>query len=360
MTALLLTDDHLMAQKAARDFVSSRSPLKRAREGGNGLLAEMAGLGWLGLTLPEALGGAGVDHLTQMVVLAELGRNLVPDPLLATIFAASTLLLGGSPDQQKMHLPDMAAGKRLVAVAWQESGTRFHADRPRARLEDGGIHGQKVQVIGGMTADWFIVSAQVGDEVGLFLLPADNPRVIRGPQTLLDGRDVARVTFDGVRGERLAYGENVLGEAIDRATIALCAEMLGSAEAAFAMTLEYLKTRVQFGVPIGSFQALQHRAAKLYVDLELARSAVMRAHAVLDGGDGPPDEKAVARAASIAKAKLTEVFLAVALEGIQMHGGIGMTDEHDIGLYLKRARVAEMTFGDADFHRDRFATLSGF
>ncbi len=355
---LIFNDDHLMAQKAARDFVSARSPRKRAREGGADLLAEMAQLGWLGLTLPEDVGGAGADHLTQMAVFEELERGLVPDPVVASLFGATTILLGGSPDQHRMHLPAIAAGTRLVAVAWQESGSRFSAEKPRAHVEDGRIFGQKIQVMGGMTADWLIVSAQIGDEVGLFLMPADTPRVVRGPQTLLDGRDVARISFDGVRGERLAYGEAVLARAIDRATIAVCAEMIGAAEAAFAMTLDYLKTRVQFGVPIGSFQALQHRAARLYVELELARSAVMRAHLSLDAPAA--SDVAIARAASVAKAKCSEVFLAVALEGVQMHGGIGMTDEHDIGLYLKRARVAEMTFGDADFHRDRFARLAGF
>jgi alkylation response protein AidB-like acyl-CoA dehydrogenase len=168
----------------------------------------------------------------------------------------------------------------------------------------------------------------------------------------LDGRDAALVRLDGARGEKLPGGD--LGALLDRATIALCAEMLGNAEAALDMTSAHLKSRVQFGVPIGTFQALQHRAARLFVELELMRAAVWSAHALLDaGGD-------VRAAASVAKAKCSDAAILIGHEAIQMHGGIGMTEEHDIGLFLKRARVAEMTFGDAAFHRDRFATLTGF
>lgn len=166
----------------------------------------------------------------------------------------------------------------------------------------------------------------------------------------LDGVVVGADMRLGAPGRGLALLERV----VDAGTVGLCAEMLGSMSAAFAMTLEYLKTRVQFGVPIGSFQALQHRAARLYVESELARSAVMFAHDALDGEGG------TARAASAAKAKCSDAFLLVAHEAVQMHGGIGMTEEHDIGLYLKRARVAEMTFGDAAYHRDRFARVDGF
>ena len=179
----------------------------------------------------------------------------------------------------------------------------------------------------------------------------------------VDGRSAASVRLDRVmvRQEmRLGAGGRglrLLERVIDAGTAGLAAEMLGSMSAAFAMTLDYLATRVQFGVPIGSFQALQHRAARLYVETELARSAVMHASAMLDGLEGGAP---VARAVSVAKAKCSDAFMAIAHEAVQMHGGIGMTDEHDIGLFLKRARVCEMTFGDAAYHRDRFARLSGF
>ena len=187
---------------------------------------------------------------------------------------------------------------------------------------------------------------------------ADARGVERQPLRLLDGRDAAQLGLFDVQPEaRLSGGAPLLAHALDRGAIALAAEMVGGMSAAFQMTLDYLKTRVQFGVPIGSFQALQHRAARLFVEIELARSAVWRAAALLDDD---AEDAAIALAASVAKAKCSDAFLHVAHEGIQMHGGIGMTDEHDNGLYLKRARVAEMSLGDARHHRDRFARLSGF
>jgi acyl-CoA dehydrogenase len=182
-------------------------------------------------------------------------------------------------------------------------------------------------------------------------------------QSRIDGRSSAIVQLEGVvvpRSARLGAegrGLRLLERVVDAGTAGLCAEMLGSMSTAFAMTLDYLKTRVQFGVPIGSFQALQHRAARLFVEIELARSAVLYANGVLDGLDAGAS---VARAVSVAKAKCGPTFMSIANEAVQMHGGIGMTDEHDIGLFLKRARVCEMTFGDAAWHRDRFARLGGY
>jgi alkylation response protein AidB-like acyl-CoA dehydrogenase len=169
----------------------------------------------------------------------------------------------------------------------------------------------------------------------------------------LDGVTVSAEAVLGGEGQ----GDLLLQRTLDRGAIALAAEMLGSMTACFEMTLEYLKTRRQFGVPIGSFQALKHRAARCYVETELARSIVMAAHDALDAG---ADDAQVARLASVAKARCTDAFLLIANEGVQMHGGIGMTDEHDVGLYLKRARAAEMQLGDAAFHRDRLARVDGY
>jgi acyl-CoA dehydrogenase len=207
------------------------------------------------------------------------------------------------------------------------------------------------------------VSARAAEGLGLFLVPVKAKGVAVERQHRIDGRSSAIVRLDGVSvpaDARLGApegGHRLLERVVDTATIGLSAEMLGGMTAAFGMTLEYLKTRVQFGVAIGTFQALQHRAARLYVETQLARSAVMYAHGVLDGLDSTAS---AARAASVAKAKCSDAFILVTLEAIQMYGGIGMTEEHDIGLYLKRARVAEMTFGDAAHHRDRYAKLGGF
>ena len=362
---LVLSEEQKMLQRAARDFVTTRSPPGRVRglreQGGfsRELWAEMAKLGWLDPELPAGF---------SMVLHEELGRGLVAEPVLpCAVLAAGALVQGGTDAQKKEHLPAVAAGSRLMALAHQESGNRYSLDRVLTDAEkaDGGwvLRGEKQQVMGGATADWLIVSAATDEGITLFLVAKGAKGLSVERQHRLDGRDAAIVKLDGVRvGADAAVGEvdkglPLLERVVDRATAALSAEMLGLSNAAFDMTLEYLKTRVQFGVPIGTFQALQHRAAKIFVELELARSAVMLAHAAIDDDAG---DVAVARAVSVAKAKCSEVAMLVAYEGIQMHGGIGMTDEADIGLYAKRARVAELTFGDAAFHRDRFARIDGF
>jgi alkylation response protein AidB-like acyl-CoA dehydrogenase len=217
-------------------------------------------------------------------------------------------------------------------------------------VEGGRLWGDKVQVAGAGAAQAFVVSAAGR----LYLVPAAAAAL--EPQARLDRRDAALVRFDGAPAEAVG-DEGALERLLARAAILLGAEMVGSAAAAFDMTLGYLQTRKQFGVPIGTFQALQHRAARLYVELELARGIVASAHALLDAG-APEGE--IASAASAVKAKCSDVLLHVAHEAVQLFGGIGMTEEHDIGLYLKRARVAEMTLGDAAHHRDRYARLRGF
>jgi alkylation response protein AidB-like acyl-CoA dehydrogenase len=224
-------------------------------------------------------------------------------------------------------------------------------------------------VLDGHVADRLIVSARTAGSprdptgVTLFLLAPDAPGVTVTRQTRVDGRNAALVRLADVRVDAAAVvgevdrGAALLARVLDRATVALTAEMLGAMTTAFDMTIDYLKTRKQFGVPIGSFQALKHRAARLYVELELTRSAVMGAHRAIDEGR---DDASVTRAAAIAKARASDAFVLIGNEGVQMHGGIGMTDEHDIGLFLKRARAAEQTFGDAAWHRDRLAGLHGY
>jgi alkylation response protein AidB-like acyl-CoA dehydrogenase len=367
---LVVTEEQKMLQRAARDFVSGRSSLKRVRGLRDASLrgeeafsreiwSEMARLGWLDPDLP-----AGMSR----ILLEELGRGLAPEPVLpCVVLGGGAIRLGGTDAQRSEHLPAIASGERLVALAYQESQGRYQLDRVATDAERAGsgwiLGGEKHQVMGGASADWFVVVAATDEGLTLFLVPREAPGVKVTRQHRLDGRDAAIVRFEGVRlGADAALGEPdqglaLLERVIDRATIALTAEMLGVANAAFDMTLDYLKTREQFGVAIGTFQALQHRAAKLFVELELSRSAVMLAHATLDEGAG---DLAIARAASLAKAKLSDVAMLVGHEAIQMHGGIGMTDEHDIGLFVKRARTAELTFGDAAHHRDRFARLDGY
>jgi acyl-CoA dehydrogenase len=380
---LVLSDEQELLQRTAREFVAGRSSLKRIRalrdtndpDGfSRGLWKEMAQLGWTGIAIPEAYGGLGLGHLDLMIVMEAAGRGLLPEPLLSTVaLGGSTLLLGGTEEQKREHLSAVAAGERLLAVAYQEEGSRYRLSHVEATAhrEQGGwvLRGKKIQVLDAHVADWLVVAARTAgaptDERGitLFLLRGDTPGVRVERQARIDSRNAGlvhlaevRVPAEAVLGEVDAGGA-LLARVVDRATVALTAEMLGSMHAAFDMTLEYLRTRVQFGVPIGSFQALKHRAAYLFAEIELTQSAVMHAHRVLDEGR---DDAQIARAASLAKARVSETFMRVAHEAVQMHGGIGMTDEHDIGFYLKRARVAQMTFGDAAFHRDRYAALGGY
>jgi alkylation response protein AidB-like acyl-CoA dehydrogenase len=374
---LILDEEQRMLAKTAREFVAEKSPVSRVRRlrdtndatgFSRALWAEMAELGWLGLELPEAYGGVGLGFFELCAVLEEAGRRLMPEPFVSTLLlGAQALRLGGTEAQKEAHLPAIAAGERIVTLAFEEAGLRFDFARPKttARRVDGGyaLDGTKTQVLDGHVADAIIVTASLEGEggLGLFLVDpkAKGVRITR--QHRVDSRNAAIVELDGVvvaedavvgepgRSERLLEG------VLDRAAIGLAAEMLGGAEQAFADTIGYLKERVQFGVPIGSFQALQHRAARLFIELQLCRSAVLAAARAVDASP-----ELVPQLASLAKARAADTFLHVAKEAIQMHGGIGMTDEHDIGFYLKRAQAAAVAFGDAAYHRGRWATLNGY
>jgi alkylation response protein AidB-like acyl-CoA dehydrogenase len=388
---LVLNEEQELLARTAREFVAGRSSLRRIRQlrdSGDAdgfsreLWREMAALGWLGIVIPEEHGGAGLGYMDQMVVLEEMGRGLMPEPFLSTVLLGATaLLLGGSAAQKKAHLPKVAAGEALLTIAYQEAGSRYDVHRvaTKATKSGGGfvLSGQKIQVLDGHVADHLVVSSRTSGTgadaqgVTLFLVAADTPGVTIERQSRIDGRNVALVRFDDVRVDADAVvgavdgGGDLLARVIDRAAIGLSAEMLGSMQAAFEMTNEYLKTRLQFGVVIGTFQALKHRAAKMYIELELARSAVMGAHRALDmaalrARDEHHDDATIAKLASLAKARCSDAFVLIGNECVQMHGGIGVTDEADIGFFFKRARVAEMTFGDAAWHRDRTARLEGY
>jgi len=380
---LVLTEEQDLLQRTARDFVAGGAPLRRVRQLRDSndpdgfsrpLWDEMATLGWVGLLLPEEYGGAGLGYMDLMVIMEELGRGLAPEPMLSTVLlGANAILLGGNEAQKRAILPQVAAGKHLLALGYQEARSRYDLCTVETRAEKAGsgwkLSGEKIQVLDAHVADTLLVSARTAgaarDAAGitLFALRADTPGVRITRQSRVDGRNAAIVALEGVAAGadavvgQVDQGAELLQRVVDRATAGLCAEMLGGIGAAFETTLDYLKTRVQFGAVIGTFQALKHRAAKMYVENELSRSAVMHAHRVLDEGR---DDKAVARAVCLAKARCSDAFVLIANEAVQMHGGIGMTDEHDIGFYLKRARAAELTFGDAAFQRDRLARLDGY
>jgi acyl-CoA dehydrogenase len=375
---LVPSEEQRLLASTAREFVTTRSSLRRIRAlrdakdpsgFSRDLWKEMAGLGWTGIVLPEVYGGAGLGHRELAVVMEELGRGLVPEPMISTVLCgANAILLGGSDAQKRAILPDVATGEVVLAVAYQEPASRHDPLHVATRAERSGkgwkIRGEKVLVLDGHAADRVIVSARTSGEtkdrsgITLFLVDPRSPGSSVGRQWLVDGRGAATVKLDVLAvGEDAViggvdHGGDVLERTIDRATVGLAAEMLGSMSAAFEMTLDYLKNRKQFGVVIGTFQALKHRAAQVYVEIELARSAVAGAAAALDEGAAN-----AAELVSVAKARANDAFLLAANEAVQMHGGIGMTDEHDIGFFLKRARAAEMTFGDSAWHRERYAAI---
>ena len=378
---LVLTEDQELLAKTAADFVAEHSPVARVRQlrdvgdpdgFSRALWKQMAELGWVGIPFPEAVGGAGMGLAELAVVLEALGRTLAPEPFLScTLLAGQALLHAGSEAQKSRWLPPLVAGEQLLALAFQERRSRYDLRRVATQAERAGdgwrLSGEKIQVLDGASADALIVSARTAgapaDAAGitLFLVPHGAPGLAIVRQHRVDSRATALLTLDRVTvaaGDvvgTLDRGGDLLESVVDRATVGLCAEMLGSMSAAFERTLTYLKQRVQFGVPIGSFQALKHRAAQCFIEIELARSTVMAAARAIDAGDAE-----AAKLVSLAKARCSDAGVLIGNEAVQMHGGIGMTDEHDIGFYLKRARVAEMTFGDAAFHRDRWARLSGY
>lgn len=369
----VLTEEQTMLRDAAKDWARESSPvaeLRRLRDSGAGQSfdpakwAEMGQMGWAGVIIPEEFGGSNFGYQSLALILEETGRTLTASPLVSTaLTAASALMLGGSDAQKQEWLPKIAAGEVVATLAVDE-GPHHHPEKTALKAEGGKLTGKKTFVIDGDAADLLIVAArssgQPGETAGisLYLVRGDAPGVSRKHLWLVDSRGAAEITFEGAEGELLGEegkGWDVLEATLDRARIGLAAEMLGLASEAFDITLEYLKTRTQFGQVIGTFQALQHRAAKMFTDIETTRSCVEMALEMLD--QGATDVKTLA---SIAKAKASDLVHYVSNEMVQMHGGIGMTDAHDAGLYLKRARVAEHLFGTASYHRDRYATLSGF
>lgn len=364
-----LTEDETLVRDAATSFVTHRAPVtafRATRDAGktqdDTLWAEMAAMGWAGILVPEEHGGTGMGMRAAGVILEQLGRTLAASPFLSTaVIGASALLLGGSDDQKAAHLPALAEGKRTFALA-VDDGPHHAPDRITASAEKGPdgwrIVGTKPFVPDGAEADVLIVAANTAAGVTLFLVDGTAAGVTRMPLATVDSRAAARIVFESAPGEPLGAiggGSDLLDAILDRARIAIAAEMLGSAQAAFDMTAEYLKTRTQFGQVIGTFQGLQHRAAALFADLEFSRSAVL---AALDAADNRAND--LAQLASLAKARMGDTLHAVSNECVQMHGGIGMTDAADPGLYLKRARVTEALYGSASFHRDRYGRLIGF
>jgi alkylation response protein AidB-like acyl-CoA dehydrogenase len=376
----VLTEDQELIRKTARSFVQAQLPVTHLRKlrdekdatgFSRSAWRELAANGLVGAALPESDGGGGLGYAELGLVLEECGRTLAPTPFLSTVLlSANAVALAGTPEQRAQVLPGIAQGERVIAFAHEE-GTRFRRwpiQTKATPTADGfRIVGDKSFVLDGNVADSIIVVARTSgaddSQEGLtfFLVPRGVPGLGIQRRVDIDSRNAARVIFDRVDVPASAIiGEAgraglILDQVLDRATAGLCAEMLGGALEAFDRTLAYLKVRKQFGVPIGSFQALKHRAAWMFAELELSKSIVAAALRAIDANS--PD---VPTLVSTAKARMNETAILVASEAIQMHGGIGATDELDIGLFYKRAHVAAQTFGNAAYHRDRFARLSGY
>ena len=359
-----LNDDARMLKETARDFFREQAPVSRLRKLRDGkkngrdpeLWREMSALGFAGVIVPEEFGGAGLGYVALGAVLEEAGRTLVASPLHSSaLVGASGLMMAGTEAQKAEWLPKIASGEIIATLAVDE-GAHHAPDKSVLKFANHEITGKKKYVADGHIAHLFIVTG----EEALYLVDAsaDDPSldgITRRELITADSRGAADIKFEGAPAERMNGGAEVIDAILDRARIGLAAEMLGQASEAFEITSEYLKTRRQFGQVIGGFQALQHRAAKLFTDLELTRSCVLAALDALDRESGN-----VAEYASLAKARASETLHNATNEMVQLHGGIGMTDEHDAGLYLKRARVVEALYGGASFHRDRYASLLGF
>ncbi len=376
---LLPDEDERLLADTARPFFADRSPVGLVRDlrgdplgFPRDLWGEVAELGLAGVALPEAHGGGGMGMRALCQVFEAAGRTLSPVPLHATLLPALLLADCGDEAQKAAWLPALSEGRAILGLAHAERGARYerlHLETTARAAGDGFIlEGDKVQVEAGPAADAFVVTARTEGDVrqrqgvSAFLVPANHEGLEVRTQTRIDGRSAALLSLRGVRAPQGAMlgPPGALADPIDRVldlgTIALAAEMLGGARAALALTLDHLKTRVQFGVVIGAFQALQHRTARLFAATELAASAVAAAAAHSDGDD-PSD---VPRMASLAKARAERAFLDVAKEGVQMFGGVGVTDEYDIGLYLKRAQAASATLVDEAWHTQRWASLTGY
>ena len=375
----LLTEDQEMLRETAMTFARDELPITHLRKlrnsGANGVDPEtrqkLAELGFFGVIIPDEPGGEHFGLVGLGQILEAQGRTLAATPVMQTaLIAASALQLGGSPAQQAEWLPKIAGGETTFALAMDESA-HFNPLGVATEAERNGqgytLNGMKRYVPDAHHADMLIVVARTFGEAGdrhglsLFLVPADAKGVSIQALNTVDSHGAAHVTLEDVMVPEDALigaadqGADVLEPVLDRAAIGQAAEMLGSAQAAFEMTLEYLQNRKQFGQLIGSFQGLQHRAAKMFTELEMTRSCVAAALSAVDEG-----KDNVAELASIAKARASELVHLVSNECVQMHGGIGMTDEADPGLYMKRARVQEAMYGSASWHRDRYAKLNGY
>lgn len=374
------TEDQAMLADTARQFMADEGNIAKqlrhwrdinCQDGfGHGLWKQFAELGFTGILVSEADGGLGMGHVEAGIVLEEIGRNLTPSPFLTSSVMAATALGAASADLKGRWLPGLLSGDSVFAVAVDE-GAKHRPERIKTRAERAGngfkLNGSKAFVVHGGSADMLVVAARTagGDDddagITLFAVPKDAAGLSQDKVRLVDSSMATHVKLDNVMLDADAVigevdgGLEVLNRMLQAGRVGAAAESVGVAAGAFDMTATYLKQRKQFGRLIGEFQALQHRAAHLYSEVEIARAATIKAQQLLDAGSDKADLMV-----SVAKAKAGKAASLAVKEGVQMHGGIGMTDEYDIGLYMKRDRALSEFMGDQYYHADRVAKLSGY
>jgi alkylation response protein AidB-like acyl-CoA dehydrogenase len=378
--ALVLTEEQSMLRDSARGLISDKAPVAHLRQlrdskDATGFSRELwkafAEMGFSGLLVPENFGGSGLGCVEAGVVMEEIGRTLMPSPFLATaVLAASALSRGGSDAQKAAHLPKIADGSLLAALAIDEGAKHRPLQIKLQAVRSGNgfkLSGAKAFVVDGHTADLLIVAARTGGAAGerngltLFLVDPKAKGIAVERTAMVDSHNAARIEFDNVE----VNADSVLGEVDQGGALlegvlnigrgAVASEMVGLSEEVFGRTVTYLKERKQFGKLIGEFQALQHRAAQLYIDIEITRAAVLKALQTLDG-----DFDNATAAVAVAKARAGTTATLAVQEGVQMHGGMGMTDQFDIGFFMKRARVCQELFGDSNYHADQLARMKSY
>lgn len=382
--SIVLNQEQEMLRDSAMVFLRENAPvsqLRKLRDSGDeaGFSRELwqgfADMGFTGVLIPENYGGLGLGHVEAGVVMEAIGRNLSAVPFFSTaVLSASLLARHGSDEQKQKYLPAIAAGKIVMTLALDES-SKHRPEQQALRATPNGngfrLNGAKSFVVDGHVADTLIVVTRTAgndrdqDGISLFLIDR-NARGVEVERTLMvDAHNAARVSFNDVDADAAALigaqgeGWSILEAALDAGRVALASELLGIADEAFARTLDYLKERKQFGKIIGEFQALQHRAAHLYTEIEITRALILRSQQMLDEGNGKGNDNASAMA-SAAKARAGATAALAVQEGVQMHGGIGMTDEFEIGFFMKRQRVAQELLGDTNYHANRWARLSAY
>lgn len=379
--SVLLNDEQRQLKDSAQEFLSAQAPvaaLRKLRDSKSAdgfdraLWAQVVEMGFTAAALPEEHDGLGFGHKGMGAIFEQAGRNLSVMPLLSSVVLGAGLLVeAGSSEQQAAHLPAIIGGESLFALALDEQARHNPlsiATKAEKNADVYALTGEKIFVLDGHVATHLIVAARSSGQnsanpkeamqgISLFLVEAQAAGVSVTRKHMLDSRNAATVVLNQAPAQllgKLDAGFMPLNKVLDQARILLAAELLGICREAFERTIAYLKERIQFGVPIGSFQALQHRAARLFVEIEMASATVATALNALDEND-----KQVPLLASLAKQQCSDLAEKLLNEAVQMHGGIGVTDEFDIGLFLKRGRVLQQTFGDGTFHRDRYAMMRG-